>query len=207
MRAALLSTIMLLVGCGPQDAANNEASKPTETAFERHWPGHVATNDEFRIHATFPDDQPVCVSDSGTHIRGFHQWRDGDCDDQTRSSDRFLSVYADYNAAQFSWDEAIRLICGEDTESFNLGMEATSGGRLEACRPRSADADYVVTVLYLADLPDMFLGDEVEGGGPDLIYSIWLGIGSETKEADLATGRAFIGQLQLGGGRFQPVGS
>lgn len=204
--AAVLCLALLLAGCG-QGATDTPPDAPAEVEFEQHWPGHVAVSDDYRIQATFPEDQPVCVSDVLTHIHGFHQFFAGDCADQSTASDRFISVWGDYNAAFYDWDQAAALSCGEETEPFDLGMVASGEGRLSACIPKLCGDQYVITAVYLSDSPAMDLGEEAVGGGPDLIYTIALGTTAETQEADLAEFRAFLADLRLDGGSFGPAES
>jgi len=196
--AASLFAAVLLAGCGSEAVDEPPADAP----FDPHWPGHVAVNDDFRVQATFPADQPVCISQSGTQVHGFHQWRGGDCADPAQETGRFISVYADYNAAGYDWDEAAALRCGADSEPFDLGVEATGEGRFSACVPKLCGDQYVITAVYLSDSPVMDLGDEAVGGGPDLIYWIALGTTAETQDADLAEFRAFLSQLRLDGAGF-----
>ena len=198
-RAAILGAALLLVGCGSEV----EEEPLADPLFEGHWPGHVAVNEQFRIQASFPEDEPVCVSQSGRQVQGFYQWRGGDCADPEQQTGRFISVYASYNNALNTWDEAAATYCSTDTEPFDLGMEANGSGRFSACVPRLCGEQYVITAVYLSDSPQLVLGDETVGGGPDLIYMIALGTTDETQEADLAEFRTFLSQLRLDGGGFE----
>lgn len=166
---------------------------------------NVAVSEEYRIQATFRSGDPVCIADSGGHIHGFYQLSGGNCGDPQESRQRFVSVWADYNTAFYSWDEASATYCGADTEPFELGMEATGEGRLVACIPKLCGEQYVVTAVYLSEDSALWLSDEVdaEAGGPDLIYRLALGTTAETQEADLAEFRAFLSQLRLDGGTFR----
>ena len=185
---ASLLAAMLLAGCGSASVDAPAADAP----IDPHWPGHVAVSDDFRVQATFPADQPVCLSQSGTQVHGFHQWRGGNCADPAQETGRFISVYADYNGAAYSLEEAAAVRCGADSEPFDLGLEATGEGRFSACVPRLCGEQYVITAVYLSDSPAMDLGDEAVGGGPDLIYWISLGTTAQTQAANLAEFRAFL---------------
>lgn len=196
--AASLLAALLLAGCG----AETVEERSTDAVFDPHWPGHVAASDTFRMQATFPDDQPVCLSQSGTQVHGFHQWRGGDCADPGQETGRFISVYADYNAAGYTWDEAAAMRCGADSEPFDLGVAATGEGRFSACVPKLCGDQYVITAVYLSDSPTLDLGNQAAGGGPDLMYWIALGTTAETQEADLTRFRTFLSQLRLDGGGF-----
>lgn len=189
--AASLAAALLLAGCGAEPAGEPQAEAP----FGPYVSGPVAVSDDYRIQATFPDDQPVCVSASGTQVQGFHQWTTGDCADESQPSGRFISVWADYNVALASWDEALGAACGADTDPFDLGMAATGDGRLAACIPKLCGDQFVITALYLSGT----------GGGPELIYRLALGTTAATQEADLARFRAFLSQLRLDGAGFAPA--
>lgn len=197
-RAALLSAVLALAGSCNQPVGGQAGGEPP---FERHWPGHVAVSDEFRFTARFPADQPVCVSDSGTHIHGFHQLRDGDCAERT--GPRYLSVWADYNAMEWDWDKALAETCGAGSESFAIGLEPTAGGRLDACLlqpgadPKAADTSVVA----------LYVPDGAAGNLPDMIYTVRLRTSDDAKEADLAALQAFLRDLILAGSSFQPVAS
>lgn len=164
-----------------------------------------AVNDDFRIRAEFRLGDPVCIADSGGIIHGFYQLHGGNCGDPQESRQRFISVYADYNAAFWNWEETREIYCGADTEPFDLGMEVTGNGRLFACLPRMCGEQYVITAVYLSENPSMWLSEEVEAaeGGPDLAYRIALGTTAETERADLAEFRAFLSRLWLDGGSFR----
>lgn len=197
-RAALLSAVLALAGGCNQPVGGQALGEPP---FERHWPSHVAVSDEFRITARFPPDKPVCVSDSGTHIHGFHQLRDGDCAERT--GPRYLSVWADHNAMEWDWDKALAETCQAGAESFVLALEPTAGGRLGACllQPQAdpGAGGYSVVAVYA---PDGAAGDL-----PDMIYTVRLRTTDATKEADLAAFRAFFRGLILAGSSFQPATS
>lgn len=201
--AACLCLALLLAGCGDEVADAPVA----EDQFELGLQGHVVANHEYRIQASFPEDQTVCVSASGTHLHGFHQWRDGDCSVPGTSSGRFISVWADYNATFSDWEDAATLHCGADSQPFDLGLSATGEGRFSACIPKLCGEQYVITASYLSDSPAMDLGDAAMGGGPDLIYTIALGTTAQTQEADLAEFRDFLTNLRLDGGGFRSGGS
>ncbi|HSG35333.1 MAG TPA: hypothetical protein VLA37_12425, partial [Sphingomonadaceae bacterium] len=88
-------------------------------------------------------------------------------------------------------------------EPFDLGLVATGEGRLTTCRSKKRDAQFEVTAVYLTDSPEIDLGNEVTGGGPDLIYWIGLITSPETQDNDLAEYRAFVSRLSLDGGGFR----
>lgn len=187
--------MLALAGCG------HERQAAAEPEFERHWPGHIAVSDEFGITADFPADQPVCVSDSGTHIHGFHQSRDGDCAEGPGS--RFLSVWADHNAMDWDGDRAVAEACGPNTERLDLDLQPTAGGRLDACLLKEGtDAGagpYTVVAVYVPSSD----ADRL----PDIIYTVRMGTTPEGEEADLRALQTFFAGLILAGSSFQPAAS
>jgi len=215
--ASALSVLVLLTGCGQsQSSASDEQSergpevrRPRESFDEfdreRYTPlkSEVAINDEYSISAVFPKDHPVCRGDSGGHIHGFYQWLDGDCSEGLwgKKSTRFVSIWADYNAMEYSWSGAPGKYCGEGTEPVDLGVLASGDGRLSACRTKASAPKQEIAVVYLADDPtqDLFKPED----GPELIYTVRLGTDAAAEAGDLETLRAFLARLKLAGSGFK----
>jgi hypothetical protein len=203
-----LACAVSLAGCQEHDA-EPDTSEPVAVESTGDWletlratplESEFASNDEYAIQAIFPASNPVCNADSGGHIHGFYQRLDQDyCSDRAVSS-RFISLWADYNAAFRSWEEAQQGICGPETEPFDIGIAANGAGQFLACKPMVCGEAYVITAGYLADFPD---GTEpfVEDG-PYFLYTISLGTTEETEAADLVLFREFFANLRLAGSRF-----
>ena len=165
-------------------------------------PSEVAVNNEYQIMATFRRGDPVCVADSGGHIHGFYQTREGLCGSHRDGRVRFIGVWADYNAADYTEEQAISLNCEAGTEPFDLGMEPAGAGRLAACRNELAGVGYEATVVYLPRH-----GGAPASEPPSVIYRVSIGIGPRTEAADMAEAKAFLSRLRLGGVGFRPTAS
>lgn len=191
-----------------QSPIETESRRPRESFDEfdreRYTPleGEIAFNDEYAISAIFPKEHPVCRADSGGHIHGFYEWLDGDCSEGLwgKKSARFISIWADYNAMEYSWSGAPGEYCGEDTAPVDLGVIARNG-RLSACRTKAPAANSEFTIVYLADDPtqDLFKPED----GPELIYTIRLGTTPRTETADLQALRTFLAKVKLANGSLK----
>lgn len=212
--ASLLAFACALSACGEgrttasvdrETTANAEENLPDdwlEQLRETPLESEIAINAEYAISAVFRKGDPVCVADSGGHIHGFYQLHDGNCGDPQETRSRFMSVWADYDSALEGWEGLAAAQCGDDTEPFDLGMDATGTGRFDACIPKLCGDQYVITAIYLSGSSTRAQGEGVRRDGPDLIYRIALGTTPATQEADLAEFRSFLAQLRLDGGSF-----
>lgn len=202
--------VFVLTGCQAQESTSGETPQETRDrdafgeAWERmrHTPleSEVAINDEYGISAVFPKGSPVCTADSGGHIHGFFQWLEDDC---TREApgvrpDRYLSVWADYNAAEYSRDEAVEVACSDATRRDVFDVTVPEGrGWAASCLEAGDDGTEQFIVMFLPK------EHEADGGfGPDNIgkyYTMRLYTDAAHREADLRTFETFLRRLKLAG--------
>jgi hypothetical protein len=206
------AAFLALTGCHAQEAAESETSQATGDrigdALERmrHTPldSEVATNDEYAIAAVFPKGSPVCILDSGSHIHGFNQWLESDCTKEAPDVrfDRKISIWADYNAAEYSRSEAAALYCPDTSARGVVDTTVPPGvGWTVSCRePRVDDQEEIVVAFFSS------ASERDRGFGPDRIeflYTVRLATDAAHRTEDMETFRDFLGQLELAGTRLQ----
>jgi len=198
---------LALGGCQSEEPAPSEtpqASDPFGDAWERmrHTPlaSEVAINEEYAISAVFPTGSPVCISDSGSHIHGFHQWLGSDCAKEAPDVrfDRKISIWADYNAADYSREEAEQQECksGQSDAPFRISVPPEKGWTV-TCRNTDDDGQIRVSAAFFAKD-----GVDAEGFGPDqidVLYSAWLYTDQAHYETDLTVFETFLGKVKLAG--------
>jgi hypothetical protein len=202
----LSAAFLALTGCQAQEPAQSEPAQATSDPFGdelermRHTPleSEVATNHEYAIAAVFPKGSPVCISDSGSHIHGFHQWLESDCTKEAPDVlvDRIISIWADYNAAEYSRERAEQRECksGQSDAPFKISVPQPKGWTV-TCRNLGDDGQIRVTAAFLATEPD-------RGFGPDrihVLYSAGLHTDQTHYQADLSAFKGFLGKARLAG--------
>jgi len=206
----LLSVAALtLSGCQSQEPTQGETSKAGQDAYGdwleqmRHTPlkSEVAINDEYAISAVFPKDSSVCTADSGGHVHGFYQWLESDCTAEAPGvlrPDRYLSVWADYNAAEYSRDDAVELACSHGTSRGPLDATVPAEiGWAASCREEESDAKEQLIVIFLSKATEARAGF-----GPDnidVMYTMTLHTDVTHRDADLRTFETFLRRLKLAG--------
>lgn len=197
MRGAFACVALWAALAGCTDAGEDDPPDPW-AHFERAYGSSHAVNDEYRIEAEFPPGRVVCVSDAATHIHGFHQFLEGDCSaGGPPAHNRVMKVWADYNAAEQSRDDAIELVCADKTRRDVLEVTAPAGrGWTASCRERGDDGkeQFIVVFLHKDEARDGFGPDNI-----DKTYTMRLYTDAAHREADLEVFATFLGRLKLAG--------
>ncbi len=202
------AAVLALSGCQAQE----EASPATEDAFGdalermRHTPleSEIAINDEYAIVAVFPAGSPVCTSDSGGHIHGFHQRLQSDCTKEAPGvrADRAISIWVDYNAAEHSRREAAAFYCPDASARGVIDTTVPPGaGWTVSCRELREDGQEKVVVAFFSREREKDRGfgrDRIE-----FLYTVRLATDAAHRAADMATFRDFLGRLELAGTKLE----
>jgi hypothetical protein len=192
VRAALVCVVLgaALVSC-------SEAPPDPYASFDRAYGSNHAVNDEYAIEAEFPENRVVCVSDALTHLHGFHQFLAGDCSGEgSPPGNRALSVWADYNAAEFSRDQAVDVACSDATRHDALDVTVPDDrGWAASCLEKGDDGKEQFIVVFVHK------DSEPAGGfGPDNIdvtYTMRLYTDAAHRDADLERFETFLRRVRL----------
>jgi len=162
--------------------------------------GNVALNEEYEIRAVFPKGDPVCPDDSGGHQHGFHQWLDGDCTKEAPDVrfSRKISIWADYNAAEYSRDEAVQFSCPDAAQRdvMEIGLPPQAGWVVTCNETREADREPIL-MAFFARKP----GADSAFGPDDIafLYSARLYTDPTHRHADMRLFQHFLASLELAG--------
>jgi hypothetical protein len=138
------------------------------------------------------------VSRSGDHPHGFYQGIDRPCEPGKKTTPRVLSVWADYNAAEYSHAEAAELYCGAQRAALKVSVPPDRGW-VVSCQETIDGGGESLEVAFFAKEPDPELAfglDQIR-----FLYSVGLTTDRAHREADIELFREFLAQLELTGTR------
>ena len=105
-------------------------------------------NGEYGFEAAFPANHPVCEARSGEHPHGFYVNLEAPCR-EGEPGERSLSIWADYNTAEWGLDQLRNGYCGANSVSPppNVANMSIGGLKTKNCMTKGAEGEIVVTAV------------------------------------------------------------